>query len=66
MRLGRLVLGTALAAGAGAIVLRRRRSAPALRADLYFDDGSMLTLDGAAPEADVLFAAARSMVEEAR
>jgi hypothetical protein len=66
MRRGRLVVGAAAVAGAAAFIVRRRRTAARHRADLYFDDGSMLSLDQEAPEADALFAAARSLVEEAR
>ena len=64
MRAGRLV-GAVLAAGAtvGAFVLLRRRSATtAVRADLYFDDGSMLSLDHRAPEIDGLMRASRLLV----
>jgi hypothetical protein len=55
--LGLLVAATA---AAGAIVILRRRSAAAVRADLYFADGSMLSLDEAAPEIDGLMRAARA------
>ena len=56
-----LGLLVAAAAAAGAIVIvRRRSSAAAVRADLYFADGSMLSLDEAAPEIDGLMRAARA------
>ena len=58
-------LGAVVAAGAtvGAFLLLRRRSAKsAVRADLYFDDGSMLSLDHQAPEIDGLMRAARLLV----
>ena len=56
--LGLLVTATA---AAGAIVLLRRRSdAAAVRADLYFADGSMLSLGDDAPEIDGLMRAARA------
>ena len=59
--LGALAAG---AAAAGAVLLLRRRSrAAALRADLYFADGSMLSLDDEAPEAVGLMRAARAAVE---
>lgn len=64
VRAGRAI-GTLVAAGAalGAFVLLRRRSASAaVRADLYFDDGSMLSLDHQAPEIDGLMRAARVLV----
>lgn len=53
----------AAAATAGAFLFLRRRSANiAVRADLYFDDGSMLSLDHQAPEIDGLMRAARLLV----
>ena len=64
MRAGK-ALGAIVAAGAtvGALVFVRRRSArSAVRADLYFDDGSMLSLDDQAPEIDGLMRAARLLV----
>ena len=64
MRAGRVV-GAAIAAGAaigGFVLLRRRSANTAVRADLYFDDGSMLSLDHQAPEIDGLMRAARLLV----
>lgn len=64
MRAGRVV-GAAIAAGAaigGFVFLRRRSANTAVRADLYFDDGSMLSLDHQAPEIDGLMRAARLLV----
>lgn len=63
MRLSRLVGGLLLggAAAAGALVVLRRRAAAAPRADLYFADGSSLSLDRDAPESGPIFAAARSL-----
>ena len=58
-------LGAVVAAGAtvGAFLFLRRRSAKhAVRADLYFGDGSMLSLDQQAPEIDGLLRAARLLV----
>lgn len=63
MRAGRL-LGAVAAVGAGAaavVLMRRRSSAGQPRADLYFADGSMLSLDDAAPEIDGLLRAARGV-----
>jgi len=57
--------GALVAAGAtvGAVLFLRRRSGNiAVRADLYFDDGSMLSLDHQAPEIDGLMRAARLLV----
>jgi hypothetical protein len=65
MRAGRFLLAVLAAAtvAGGAVALRRRRNAVRLRVDLYFEDGSMLTLDPAAPEANALFATARGLAE---
>lgn len=54
------LLAMAGAAAGAVIYLRRRDDASAARADLYFDDGSMLSLDRDAPEIDGLLRAARS------
>jgi len=58
-------LGAVVAAGAtvaAVLFLRRRSTNIAVRADLYFDDGSMLSLDHQAPEIDGLMRAARRLV----
>lgn len=63
MRAGRL-LGAAVALGTAAaavVLVRRRSSAGQPRADLYFADGSMLSLDVGAPEIDQLLRAARGV-----
>ena len=53
----------ALGAAAGILVLwRRRADGGASRADLYFSDGSMLSLDADAPEIDGLLRTARAAV----
>ncbi len=65
----RRALGLLAAAtvAAGAIVLVRRRAAvSAPRADLYFADGSMLSLDDEAPEIDGLMRAARAALGDHR
>lgn len=65
MRGGRL-LGAVAAVGAAAaavVLLRRRSSAGRPRADLYFADGSMLSLDDQAPEIDGLLRAARGVAD---
>jgi hypothetical protein len=53
-----LVLGALAGAAAVAAVLRRRRRAPE-RADVFFADGSMVSLDGHTEEGERLLAAAR-------
>ena len=44
----------------------RRRSANAERADLYFEDGSMLSLSNGSPGADRLIPLARRIIAHAR
>lgn len=52
----------AVGAAIGAIALLRSRSgATRARADLYFEDGSMLSLEQDAPELDALLVAARGI-----
>jgi len=52
-RSGALILGILAGVFAGAAFVRRR-TVHAERADLYFEDGSMLSLSQGAPEADRL------------
>ena len=54
------LLAAATAAAGAIVLLRRRNSTTAARADLYFADGSMLSLDDEAPEIDGLMRAARA------
>jgi hypothetical protein len=54
------LLVAAAAAGGAIVLLRRRSSTTAARADLYFADGSMLSLVDEAPEIDGLMRAARA------
>jgi hypothetical protein len=44
----------------------RRRGANAERADLYFEDGSMLSLSNGSPGADRLIPLARQIIGQAR
>jgi hypothetical protein len=44
----------------------RRRSANVERADLYFEDGSMLSLSNGSPGADRLIPLARQIIGQAR
>ena len=50
---GRLTLAVGSVAGS-ALIFKRKRERNASRADLYFEDGSMLSLSQGAPEADRL------------
>ena len=54
------LLAAATAAAGAIVLLRRRNSTTAARADLYFADGSMLSLDDEALEIDGLMRAARA------
>ncbi len=56
------VLLALVAAFAGAVLARRRGAARRERVDLYYDDGSMVSLDGRTPESERLLAlAARAL-----
>ena len=52
----RLLTAVTLAVGSAAstVILRRRRGRNARRADLYFDDGSMLSVAAGSPEGERL------------
>jgi hypothetical protein len=54
----RLVLG-ALAAVAGAVLLRRRTISRGEHVDLYYDDGSMISLENGGPDAERMLTVAR-------
>jgi hypothetical protein len=60
-----LILGAVAGTLAGAAFLRRR-TADAERADLYFDDGSMLSLTNGSPGAERLLPLARRIIGETR
>ncbi len=62
----RKVLGAAVVAAAGAALLRARSSRVRERVDVYFDDGSMVTLKPDASEAARLLPAARELLAAAR
>ena len=66
---GRRVV-TALAVAAAAVgaskLWRRRARAGADRVDLYYEDGSMMSLSDGADDAGVLIAAARRLLMDAR
>jgi hypothetical protein len=63
----RLLTGVLLAAGsfAGAVLLRRRAARHRERADLYFDDGSMISLVEGTAEAERLLPLARDVLRAA-
>jgi hypothetical protein len=56
-------LALAAASVAGTVVMRRRRRRNQARADLYFEDGSMLSLAGDSAEADALMRAAATVLD---
>jgi len=60
-----LILGGVAGMVAGAAFIRRR-TAEAERADLYFDDGSMLSLTNGSPGAERLLPLARRIIGETR
>jgi hypothetical protein len=60
-----LLIGVVAGALAGAAVFRRR-TAQRDRADLYFEDGSMLSLTNGSPGAQPLLAKAREFIGRAR
>ena len=62
-RSGAAVL-VAAAAAAGAVLRRRRRERP--RVDLYYEDGSMMSLEAGSPDAARLLELARDTVRSAR
>ena len=62
-RLSRSVVAAALAAVAGYLVRRARR--PAARVDVYFADGSMVSLAAGSLHAERLLAHAREMLSVA-
>jgi hypothetical protein len=64
-RSGALLLGILVGLLIGA-AFSRRRSAHAERADLYFEDGSMLSLSNGSPGADRLLPLARRVIGQAR
>ena len=57
---------TALAGGAAAGALWRRRRASAERVELHFDDGSMIALDERRDDARALLEHARDVLDAAR
>jgi hypothetical protein len=64
----RFVTGMVLVAGslAGAVALRRRSARRRDRVDVYFEDGSMISLGDGSPEASTVLPLARRALETAR
>ena len=64
----KVVTGIVVAAGslAGAVALRRRSARRRDRVDVYFEDGSMITLGDGSPEASTVLPLARRALETAR
>ena len=50
---------------AGTVFYRRRSARNRTRVDLYFDDGSMLSLAAGSPDADRLLPIARALLSQA-
>ena len=50
---------TLLGAGAAALLLRRRSVSRGEHVDVYYDDGSMVSLEAGSPRAEELLAVAR-------
>ena len=64
----RVFTGIVLVAGslAGAVAFRRRFARRRDRVDVYFDDGSMVSLGDSSPEASTVLPLARRALETAR
>jgi hypothetical protein len=60
------VAAAAAGSAAGAVFLRRRATRRRERAELYFSDGSLVTLTPGSPEPDQLLAHARDVLAAAR
>jgi hypothetical protein len=60
-----LAVGAALGSAAGAVFLRRRARSRD-RVELYFDDGTLVTLRKGEPEAERMLAPARELLVAAR
>jgi hypothetical protein len=61
----RIAAGALLALGslAGARLLRRRGLRRRVRLDLYYDDGAMISLEAASPDAEPVLARAREALD---
>ena len=65
MRPLRVAVGLAAAAGA-AVLIRRRRDARRDRVELYYEDGSSISLEDRAPESARMLALGREALRAAR
>jgi hypothetical protein len=63
----RFLFGVLIGAGsfAGTLLYRRRSARSRTRVDLYFDDGSMMSLGNGSPDADALLPIATELLTEA-
>jgi hypothetical protein len=68
MRRRKVLTGFVLAAGslAGTIFYRRRAARRRERVDVYFEDGSMVSLTEGSPEAETALPLARRILDTAR
>jgi hypothetical protein len=64
MRRHRLLVVLGALAGALAVLRRRRAAAP--RVDVFYEDGSMVSLEPSLPQAERMLAAARHALAAAR
>jgi hypothetical protein len=65
MQRRRLVAGLALAASLAGAVLFRRHARRRDRVDVYFEDGSMVSIEDGSPEASTVLPLARRILETA-
>jgi hypothetical protein len=60
------VAGAAIGSAVGAVLLRRRAARSRDRLELYFEDGSLVTLAQGTPEAEPLLLHARELLAATR
>jgi hypothetical protein len=60
------VAGAAIGSAVGAVLLRRRAARSRDRLELYFEDGSLVTLAQGTPEAEPLLLRARELLAATR